>query len=236
MIQRPTGNKRAAKMPDRGEMIEHTYAKLREEIFANRLKPGIKLTAEHVASSLNVSRTPIRQALERLRQEGYVVHIPARGYYVAEIGSTEARDLYEVRQFLEGSSLGRAFDHGLSEADINSIAVINERYSSYLDTDSSLERAAADQEFHLALAGLSRNAVLYNMLRNIFERLNLRRRNDGYWYLTSGTARAHEGVVEHGRIVDALRSGKKADAIAALEAHLVNARINYERFLNSLGQ
>ena len=86
---------------ERGFFIEETYERIRQDILRHRLNPGVKLVPDHLATSLKVSRTPVRQALERLCQEGFVQHIPARGYFVAEPPRSEIRDLYDVRFALE---------------------------------------------------------------------------------------------------------------------------------------
>ena len=92
MKDRALTKKEPAARADRGHLIQRTYERLRDGILHQRLRPGVKLTAEHLAAMLEVSRTPVRQALERLYQEGYVVQIPSRGFFVAEIDSIKVRD------------------------------------------------------------------------------------------------------------------------------------------------
>lgn len=216
---------------DRGFMIQNTYASIREDILMHRVRPGVKLTAEHFAATLNVSRTPVRQALERLCQEGYVTRIPARGYFVAEIEATEAHDLYDVRFALEVRAMETAFERGINPADIERLATLNEEYQRLMDDPMVINRSKVDQEFHLALAGLSGNAVIVRMLRDIYDRLNLRRRNDGYWFWNQGGARGTGGSAEHRRMIEALRNNDQDTALRSLREHLANALQNYKAFL-----
>lgn len=220
---------------DRGFTIQKTYASIREDILMHRIGPGMKLTAEHYAATLAVSRTPVRQALERLCQEGYVTRIPARGYFVAAIDATEAHDLYDVRFALEVRAMETAFDRGLDAAALLQLDAINKDYRQALADPRVIRRSTADQQFHLALAGLSGNAVIVRLLRDVYDRLNLRRRNDGYWSWQRGTERGPDGAAEHRRMLLALRRKDRSAALAALREHLTHAQANYEDFLASTG-
>lgn len=219
---------------DRGQLIDHTFQRLRRDILGHKLRPGVKLTAEHVASLLSVSRTPVRQALERLCQEGYVTRIPARGYFVAEISTPEARNLYDVRQVLELYTLEAAFRRGFSKADLVRLLALHEQYGRSIGSDQVIARSEVDQQFHLTIAELSGNDVALKTLRDIFDRLNFRRRCDGYWLWTAGSARGYEGLAEHQRLVEAILTGDRDGALRHLCTHLDRARENYEHFLGTV--
>jgi DNA-binding GntR family transcriptional regulator len=219
--------------PPRGVLIDRIHARIREEILNQRLRPGVKLTAEHLATMLDVSRTPVRQALERLSQEGYVTRVPARGFFVAEIGVAEVRDLYDVRRALEAHALNGAFDRGIAAADVAQVIEVEAVYQQLVREDTIVGRAEADQEFHVALAALSGNAVLVKMIREIFDRLNFRRRYDGYWYWGSRGTRGSDAAAEHLRLLSALERGDRDGAIGELRSHLGRAWHNYERFLTT---
>ncbi|GAA4334261.1 GntR family transcriptional regulator [Pigmentiphaga soli] len=229
-VEKPAGSAPPAKS-DRGFFIHKVYETLRGDILAQRVRPGVKLIPEHIAGTLNVSRTPVRHALERLCQEGYVTRIPARGYFVAEMDATEASDLYDVRYGLEIRALETALERGVDADGIESLMRLNTEYQRLLDDQSVVNRSRIDQEFHLALAGLSGNALLVRMLGDIYDRLNFRRRNDGYWFWADRGARGHDGSSEHRRIIQALQKGDGAAALAALREHLGNAHRNYRHFL-----
>ena len=81
------------------------YDKLKTEIIENILKPSEKLIEEDLARKLEVSRTPIREALKQLEQEGLVTYFPRRGYIVSEISIEDASDIYEIREVLEGLAI-----------------------------------------------------------------------------------------------------------------------------------
>lgn len=89
----------------RKSMSEKVYEKLKLDILNNKLKPGHKLIEMDISEELKVSRTPIREALKSLEQDGLVTNFPRRGSIVSEVSIEDALELYEVREYLEGLSV-----------------------------------------------------------------------------------------------------------------------------------
>lgn len=81
------------------------YEKIKLDIIDNKLKPGEKLIELDIAADLKVSRTPVREALKQLEQEGLVTYFPRRGSIVSQISIEDAMEIYEVREYLEGLSI-----------------------------------------------------------------------------------------------------------------------------------
>jgi len=81
---------------------ERVYRKLRRDIIEGRNPPGARLVEQRVANGMDVSRTPVREALRRLETEGLLVVIPNRGAQVRSFTDTDIADLYEARSRLEG--------------------------------------------------------------------------------------------------------------------------------------
>jgi len=220
-------------LAERGFFIQGIYERIRLDILRQQFHPGAKLLPDQLAASLKVSRMPVRQALERLCQEGYVQRIPARGYFVAEPPSSDVRDLYDVRYALEVRALESAFDKGFAPADIDALEAIHDRYRELIENPRTVSRSRVDQEFHLALAALAGNAVLLEMLRSVYDRLSLRRSSDGYWNWADRGLRGAAGVREHQQLLQSLRAGDRDAALATLRSHLSEAQSNYEQFLAS---
>jgi GntR family transcriptional regulator, rspAB operon transcriptional repressor len=116
------------------------YEALKAQIINSQLRPGVKLIHQELAERLNVSRTPVRESLERLYQEGFVTRIPRRGFFVAEIDEDEARELYEMREALELFALRRVAARGLTAADLRRLESFNQRYRELLRDDATRER------------------------------------------------------------------------------------------------
>jgi DNA-binding GntR family transcriptional regulator len=205
------------------------YEKLREMILANQLRPGQKLAAQHLADELGVSRTPVSQALERLFQEGYVIQVPDRGYFVAEINSREAQDLYHVRIALETHALQVSMSTGIGRPELARLKELQTLYRARVKDNSTIERVLADQNFHLRLASFSNNAYLVNTLSGVFDRLNLKRRVEGYWPGMGN--RGNVGLREHEEIIQAIEAGDAGQAQQLLKTHIWEAWVQFEAHL-----
>lgn len=201
------------------------YTAIKQRIFAGQLRPGQKLTHQELAEALGVSRTPVRESLERLLQEGFVLRVPNRGYYVAEIDAEEARELYETREALEVYELRRAFERGIADADLDRLERMNAAYGARIGIAHTRQRLLLDRDFHLALAALSGNRYMLRCAETVFERLILKRRSDGY----SDTGEAPHR--EHLELLAALRRGDLPTAQACLAQHIANARARLLGFI-----
>ncbi len=217
----------------RTTLDDTVYGRIKQMILANQFRSGHKLTHQHLADLLTVSRTPVRQALERLYQEGYVIRIPARGFFVAEIDSHEARDLYDMRMALECFALRLAMSReGISEKQLKHLTELQKTYAQRVAENALLERILIDREFHVYLASLSGNRYLEDTLSTVFERLILKRRIDGYW---PGTGkRGSAGLKEHEALLRAMRAGHTSEAVRILQSHLREAWVQYEAHLLQL--
>jgi DNA-binding GntR family transcriptional regulator len=207
---------------------EMVYLSLKDEILSNRLRPGSKLVHQSVAERLGVSRTPVRESLERLYQEGLLFRIKNRGYYVAEIDAKEVADLYETRLALELHTLGRLFEQSLAPADLARLEALHAKYGACLGVDNTRQRTATDRDFHLDLARIAGNQYLHRMLEGIFERLMLKRRVEGY------NDTGERAFAEHTRFLEALKAGDRGSARAELTAHIQNGKGRLIRHLASL--
>ncbi len=205
---------------DKGPSVNATvYEALKNQITSNQLRPGRKLIHQELAELLNVSRTPVREALERLYQEGFVTRLPRRGFYVAEIDEDEARELYELREALEIYALRRSMERGIKPADLRRLDGFNQNYKLLVQDNTTRERMMVDRDWHLALASLADNRALLRSLEAVFERLILKIRTDGY-----RTVRGEEALREHVEMMTALRTENRAEAERLLAEHIQGAR------------
>ncbi len=211
-----------------GIVNESVYDALKRQILSNQLRPGNKLGHQELAESLGVSRTPVRESLERLYQEGFVVRVPNRGYYVAEISASEAQQLYETREALEVYVLRGLLERGISEENLAMLEGINRQYHALIGGELTRQRLLVDRDFHLALAGISGNQYLCRTLASIFERLILKRRVDGY------QDTGHAPYNEHVALLEQLRSGNARLAERSLSGHIVGARKRLLTYLDTL--
>lgn len=197
-----------------------TYSSIKRMILFGQLGPGRKLVHEELAEALKVSRTPVREALERLYQEGLVTRLPRRGFYVTGITRDEAYGLYGARDALESFALQVTLDRGpLPRSALNMLSTYAKRYEEFVTRDALTERIVADMLFHLKLAELSGNRYVLRLLAQTFERSALKRRQEGYRYDRSKLA-----ATEHRQLLDALAKHDKRLAMQVLRKHVQSAR------------
>jgi DNA-binding GntR family transcriptional regulator len=196
------------------------YSQIKRMILGGRVGPGNKLVHEDLAEQLRVSRTPVREALERLYQEGFVTRLPRRGFYVAGITLDEANDLYSTRGALELFALRVTLERGpLAQASIERLRHYAKKYEDLTKAQEITQRVIADVLFHLNLADLSGNRYLVCKLAQIFELLALKRRHEGYHF-----SRTQLATAEHRRLMAALTAYDKDAATKILQEHISSAR------------
>jgi len=204
---------------------QQVYERLRELIIDGRLAPGARIVETDVAARLGVSRTPVRGALQRLQQEGFVVDSPTLQQTrptVAPLTSEDARELFLLVGALEGLAAHRAALGTLPQrtALAASLADINDAFASAAtakrpDHGRIFE---LDEQFHqryMSAAGprvLSIHATVKPQAER-YERL----------YVSMLEAELQTSVIEHRAIVRAIRSGNAPGARAAVETNWRNA-------------
>ena len=130
-------------------LADRAYVTLREEIITAEVAPGTLLREEELTARLGLGRTPVREAIQRLRREGYVTILPRRGTLVSEISITDLAAIYEVRARLEswGARLAAeragAADRSEAEQLIADLGAVGaEDYEALLQTDRRIHRFA----------------------------------------------------------------------------------------------
>jgi len=197
------------------------YNQIKDLILRNEILPGQKLHHQALSEQLGVSRTPVREALTRLVQEGYVSFLPNRGFTCKEIRLQEAEELYDLREALEAFAVEKAIDKLTPDA-LAELAKKLHHYGEDIEKHFSRDRLLYDQDLHLEIARISGNETLVKMLTQVFERIILKRRTDGLYDRTRGKL-AHQ---EHLSLYQALRERNVAQAVAIMRAHIRAGREN----------
>jgi DNA-binding GntR family transcriptional regulator len=191
------------------------YNEIKDLILGNEILPGQKLYHQQLSERLGVSRTPVREALTRLVQEGYVSFLPNRGFTCKEIRLQEAEELYDLREALEAFAVEKAIAHMDADA-LHGLAVKLHVYGDDVQNRFTRERLVYDQEIHLDIARLSGNETLVKTLAQLFERIILKRRTDGIYHPSRGTA-AHQ---EHLKLYEAMKKRDVGEAVELIRAHI----------------
>ncbi len=197
------------------------YDEIKDLILCNEILPGQKLHHQQLSERLGVSRTPVREALTRLVQEGYVSFLPNRGFTCKEIRMQEAEELYELREALEAFTVEKAIAN-LTDSALRGLRAKINSYGRDVQNRFTRERLVYDQDVHLAIAELAGNETLKNTLSHVFERIVLKRRTDGLYDSARGTA-AHQ---EHLLLLEAMERRDPAEAVAILRKHIQAGKKN----------
>jgi DNA-binding GntR family transcriptional regulator len=156
---------------------QDVYQQLKNLILGFELYPGSRVTESELAARFGVSRTPVREALQRLQLEGYVTVRPKQGCFVREIDIEEIDEHYVVRIALEMSAIELASTHMPDRALKELARQWDPAYQPSEDPDVET-MAARDEGFHIALAEGSGNLVLADYLHRVNQSIHIIRRLD----------------------------------------------------------
>jgi DNA-binding GntR family transcriptional regulator len=189
-------------------------AALRSDIVMLRRKPGEAIVEKDIAVQFGVSRTPVREALLRLKDERLVEIVPQSGTFVARISVTDLVDTILIRTSLE-STVARMAAERRDPAGIAAIGRTIERQRLAAATGDQEAFHEADEDFHSAVAEAAGHPRVWSLLQTI--KLQL----DRYRRLTlPAPGRMATVIAEHQPILDAIRAGDADAAGAAMTAHL----------------
>ena len=194
-------------------LSESVYERLKNDIFDFRLRPGDRLTETELADKLAVSRTPIRQALHRLEQEGYLQLAYRNGWNVRPFDFDRFEELYDVRIILERAALeilGKA-EHAADLAELNAVWRVPKDQRL---TDSRTV-SALDEAFHHGLVLATGNQEMARIHREITEKIRIVRRLD-----FTQEVRIQATYDEHGEILRLIGKRKIAQAEMLLRSHI----------------
>lgn len=209
-------------LPARRALVDDVYDAVLGLIMDRVIEPGARLNIYAVARELDVSPTPVREALTRLESEGLVAKRALKGYVAAPLLDAEGlRDLYDMRRLLEPEATRRAsahIDHATAAELADSVEQM--RLASGPDEDESFRnyRRFIDEDlrFHHTIAQHARNPLLLESIVRLRSHMHLYRLNFRHDFEA-------DTVKEHELILDALRRGDSAAAAHAMETHIQNS-------------
>lgn len=146
------------------------FQKLRQAILRGELAPGQRLMEIQLAEQLGVSRTPVREAIRMLEQDGLAVMIPRRGAVVSKISGKNLRDVLEVRRALEELAVVLSCSR-MVEEDFGRMREANEKLAELLEGDDITAMAEADEAFHDIIYQASDNARLIQLEMQMREQM-----------------------------------------------------------------
>jgi DNA-binding GntR family transcriptional regulator len=200
-------------MPKRAGLTTNgLYEQLKEMAVLYKLRPGERVNELELSQAFNTSRTPVREALNRLASEKFLTFVPNRGFYGRALDRQDIYNLYELRKCIESAAVTLAIGRA-KDADILAIRTFWDDVVKRSARIPTQKLVALDEEFHVRVVALSGNAEMVRALQDVNGRIHFVRWVD----LEERKSAVYN---EHQALVEALIARDVAKCYAILEAHI----------------
>ena len=206
--------------PAHRSRADEVYEQLKRDVGEFKLVPGDRFTENEISERLGVSRTPVRQALFRMQQEGYVEVLFRSGWRVLPFDFEQFEQLYDLRMVLETTAAHRLCEDGLRRGGKVDSTLLDELVAIWLvptaqrSTDT-VQVSHWDEAFHCALVAAAGNAEMARVHRDVTDRIRIIRRLD-----FTKQARIDATYDEHAKILKAIQRKRGDQAAMLLRAHI----------------
>ena len=205
------------------------YDAIRDRILSGTIRSGDRLRETALGAELGLSRTPIREAIRRLEQDGLLEHVPHRGVVVRTLDAQQITELYLIRAVLEGTAARLAAQHA-SEAEIGALRELLATQPSQADDEGAAEASRRNAVFHRAIRDAAHNRFLLTAMDGV----------EGSLALLGPTTlglpgRAATAAGEHAAILEAIAARDAAAAEEAAAHHIEQAHRARLRLLYGAG-
>ena len=197
------------KKPSRAESL---YLTVKDMAILFEFKPGERINEVELAQRLGASRTPLREALNRLAAEGFLVLKQDRGFFCRDLKPREMYELYQFRAVLEVAAIRLACEQA-TEQEVTDLALFLDETGPQEGGRSSEELVALDEQFHEKIMALSRNMEMSRTLTNINARIK-------YFRWVDMDSKREGTQQEHRAIVQALMARDADLAAKLMQAHI----------------
>ncbi|MBC8555006.1 MAG: GntR family transcriptional regulator [Candidatus Brocadiales bacterium] len=207
-------------MDSNGNKKVKVYENLRRRIINIELTPGMPINEADFAEELGVSKTPIREALRQLEQDGFVENVPGRGSTISYITSHEIRDVFQIREIIETGAAKRiALTKGNEE-----LKILRDEGRKLLNNEKANQELVSEwgswENVHVAIVKSLENKALTTIYSGLVDRITRIRNNYGKKFTQR---RFHDILTEHLEVLDAILDGDEKHAEAKMTKHLKNA-------------
>lgn len=199
------------------DSVEKVYEKVKGLAIDYHFRPGERVNEVELAAQLGVSRTPVREALNRLAKDGFMNFVPNRGFYSRDLTPEGVRELYEVRMVIEQSTFRFACLRATDE-EIAATTAIWKEVSQHRPAQTEQDWAKIaeiDERFHMEIARISHNSRLHEMLDSLNSLSRFFRRID-----LETPVRRNNAYDEHVEIIAALRQRDIEKGVVLIEQHI----------------
>lgn len=201
-------------------LTRKAYQDIRRMIFLNEFKPGQKIPYREMASRINMSLTPVVQALKHMEFLGLVRHEPNRGFFVNSLTVEEVSEVYELRELLEIHLIPKIIANLDEDAEVK----IQNALAEYLDASQSGSlnlQLAKDMQLHMTLAEISGEVISIKLLRYLLDFLYLR-----FDPMIIFSRPQKSAANEHQKICNRIMAKDPSGACDAMRNHIQSIRDN----------
>jgi DNA-binding GntR family transcriptional regulator len=197
-------------------LTQKAYNGIRRKLFFNEISPGQKIYYCDLAEEMNMSPTPVIQALKWLEFQGLVRHENNRGFFLEPVSLDEIKEIYRLRRTIEVDLLRQSIER-LTDADLKTIEKALNSYEETHRSDYHKKQFMAAREFHLTLASFAKAPITFTTLHRLFDLIYLKYQVDTLFSRTSEPA-----IKNHREIFERLQVRDCEGACAALTADIDN--------------
>ena len=198
---------------------DEVATRLRERIFSGELAPGSFLDEVRLAEEMEISRTPLREALKVLTAEGLVRHEPRRGSFVNEVTEQDLDEIFPVIALLEGRCAHEAALNA-TDADLQALEALHDKLSRHAKARRINDYYAANFAIHEAIIALAGNRWLAQVITDLRKIVKLARLQQLH-----APGRLDQSLSEHLAVFAALKARDPEGAEAAMRTHLTRQRV-----------
>ncbi|MBU1358918.1 MAG: GntR family transcriptional regulator [Gammaproteobacteria bacterium] len=195
-------------------LMDAAYTEVRRRILDNIWPPGHRALEQEVALALGMSRTPVREALLRLQNEGLVEVIPRHGMRVLPVSPVDMREIYEILTALECTAVELLARRKPGEAELAPLIEATAAMDAALKLDDLDAWASADERFHAHLLDLAGNRQLQATVLNYWDRAHRAR-----MFSLRLRPKPVSSTLEHIQMVERLRAGDSEGVARVTRAH-----------------
>lgn len=196
-------------------VVDHTIEMLREAIRTRRYVPGQRLIVADITEEFAVSAGPVREAIRRLTGEGLIEIVPHRGASVRRISTNDVREIYQLREAIEGMAAGLAAEYNDSADDMQELLALKEEMTALVDANEGDLFLENNRRFHGLIYRMSRNTRIRELSLQLIlpiYQLSLPNRMP--------IENMHQSYRAHMLIIDAIVAGNSAAAEKAMRDHV----------------
>jgi len=210
----------------RSTLSSMAYQQLRQSILGGRLAPGSHVSVRPLCEEFGLSATPVKAALTALEREGFLVLHPHRGFFVPEVDREDMRELYELREVLDGIAARRAATTVDRTGLVERLNELLERQTREVARAHLAGYAELDVLFHQEILEAAGNGRLQQVAENMIGQLRLGRATSA-----RVPGRPDAALVEHGGIIAAIAAGQPQQAERLARRHVRRSANALDRYL-----